>query len=122
MDQTVLPKQNIQDSFEAEKKAGAVFVNLTVAYDTVLSRGLNCKLLRLLSDKHMAWMILELSPNRNFTLTTGDSKRRRFRRLKNDVPQGLILDPLLFNIYTYDLLSTTSKKYAYANDLALLHF
>ena len=29
--------------------------------------------------------------------------------------------PLLFNIYIYDLPSTTSRKYAYAVDLALLH-
>ena len=35
VDQTVLLTQNIEDSFEAEKKAGAVFVDLTAAYDTV---------------------------------------------------------------------------------------
>ena len=29
--------------------------------------------------------------------------------------------PLLFNIYIFDLPSTTSRKYAYANNLALLH-
>ena len=29
--------------------------------------------------------------------------------------------PLLFNIYTHDLPSTVSRKYAYADDLALLH-
>ena len=29
--------------------------------------------------------------------------------------------PLLFNIYTYDLPFTISRKYAYADDLALLH-
>ena len=34
-------------------KAGAVFVNLTAAYDTVWHRGLTCKLLRVLPDKHM---------------------------------------------------------------------
>ena len=27
----------------------------------------------------------------------------------------------LFNIYTYNLLPTTSRKFAYADDLALLH-
>ena len=35
VDQVVLLTQNIEDSFEAKKKAGAVFVNLTAAYDTV---------------------------------------------------------------------------------------
>ena len=63
VDQVVLLTQNIEDSFEAKKKAGAVFINLTVAYDTVWHRGLTCKLLRLLPDKHMVRMIMELVRN-----------------------------------------------------------
>ena len=34
MDQTILLTQNIEDSFEAKKKAGTVFVDMTAAYDT----------------------------------------------------------------------------------------
>ena len=111
----------LDDSFEAKKKAGAVFINLTAAYDTVWHRGLTCKLLRLLPDKHIVKTIMELVRNRSFTLTTGDSKQSRLRPLKNGVPQGSVLAPLLFNIYTYDLPSTISRKFAYANDLAFLH-
>ena len=33
----------------------------------------------------------------------------------------MVFAHLLFNIYTYDLLSLTSQKYAYADDLALLY-
>ena len=121
VDQVVLLTQNIEDSFEAKKKAGAVFIDLTAAYDTVWHRDLTCKLLRLLPDKHMVKMIMELVRNRSFTLTTGDSKQSRLRRLKNGVPLGSVLAPLLFNIYTYDLPSMISRKFAYADDLALLH-
>ena len=103
------------------KKAGAVFVDLTAAYDTVWHRGLTCKLLRLLPDKHMVQMIMELIRNRSFTLSIGDSKRSRLRRLRNGLPQGSVLAPLLFNIYTYDLPSTISQRYAHADDLALMH-
>ena len=66
-------------------------------------------------------MIMELVQNLSFTLTTSDSKQSRLRRLKNGVPEGSVLAPLLFNIYTYDLPSMISRKLAYADDLALLH-
>ena len=121
VDQVVLLTQNIENSFEAKKKAGAVFVDLIAAYDTVWHHGLTCKLLRLLPDKHMVCMIMELVRNRSFTLTTSDSKQSRLRRLKNSVPQGSVLATLLFNIYVYDLPSTVSRRYAYADDLALLY-
>ena len=68
VDQVVLLTQNIEDSFEAKKKAGAVFIDLTAAYDTLWHCGLTCKLLRLLPDKHMVKMIMELVQNRSFTL------------------------------------------------------
>ena len=63
VNQVVLLIQNIEDSFEAKKKAGAVFVYLRAAYDSVWHRGLTCKLLRLLPDKHMVRMIMELVRN-----------------------------------------------------------
>ena len=69
----------------------------------------------------MVKTIMELVQNRSFTLTTNDSKQSRLCRLKNGIPQGSVLAPLLFNISTYDLPSMISRKFAYADDLALLH-
>jgi len=66
-------------------------------------------------------MIMEMVGNHSFTLTTGNGKRSRLRRLKNDVPQGSVLAPLLFNVYISDLPTTVSRKYAYAVDLAIMH-
>jgi len=50
VDQFTLLTEDIEDSFSTKKKAGAVFVDLTAAYDTVWHRALTCKLLRLLPD------------------------------------------------------------------------
>ena len=69
----------------------------------------------------MVRMIMELVRNRSFTLTTGDSKQSRLRHLKNGVPQELVSAPFFFDIYTYDLPSMIFIKFAYADNLALLH-
>ena len=63
--------QDIEDCCEPKKKAAAVFLDLTAASDTVWHRGLTCKLLCLLPDRHMVCMIMELVYNRSFTLTIG---------------------------------------------------
>ena len=52
LEQVTRMSQNIEDCFEDKKKAGAVFIDLTAPYDTVWHRGLACKLLRLLPDRH----------------------------------------------------------------------
>ena len=96
VDQITLLTQDIEDSFSSKKKAGAVFVDLTAAYDSVWHRSLTCKLLQLLPDRHMVRMIIEMVGNRSFTLTIGNGKRNILRRLKNGVPQGSFLAPLGF--------------------------
>ena len=60
--------QNIEDFFEAKKKAGVVFINLTAAYDTVRHRGFTCKLLMLLPDERMVKKVMDFFGNYSFTL------------------------------------------------------
>ena len=64
----LLLTQNIKDFFVIKKKAGVVFINLTAAYNTVWHCDLTCKLLRLLPDKHMVRMIMELIRQKTFIL------------------------------------------------------
>ena len=60
VNQVTLLTQDIEKSFSTKKKAGAVFIDLTAAYDTVWHRSLTCKLLRLLPDRYMVSLIMEL--------------------------------------------------------------
>ena len=58
---------------------------------------------------------LHISVKRPFLV----SKPNRLRRLKNGVPQGSVLAPLVFNIH--NLPSITSKKCVYPDDLAIFY-
>ena len=68
-----------------------MLVDLTEAYDTVWHRGVTCKLLQLLPDRHKVRMIMELVGNRNITLLLVANKRNSLRRLKNGIPHGSVL-------------------------------
>ncbi|KAJ4944262.1 hypothetical protein JOQ06_012807 [Pogonophryne albipinna] len=100
VDQVTLLFQDIEDSFQDNEKAGVVYLDLTAAYDTVWHRGLHLKLLRTIPDRHMVKFIMETLTNRSFVLQTSNGQRSRLRRLRNGVPQGSVLSPMLFNIYT----------------------
>ena len=57
--------------------------------------------------------------NRRFFVTLNGSNSR-WRRQKNGLPQGSVLAPLLFNIYTNDQpIHPGTKSYLYADDLCI---
>ena len=59
--------------------------------------------------------------NRSFVLTTSDGQHLHLRRLRNGLPQGSCLSPLLFNFYISDQPKSKSLQYDYADDLALFY-
>ena len=90
----------IEKSFENGYRAGAVMVDLTAAYDTVWHQGLALKLLRTIPDSHLVRFIMNILSNRSFKLKTSPGQISRLGILKNGLPQGSTLSPILFNIYT----------------------
>ena len=119
IDQVTLLTQDIEDSFQEKHKAGVVLLDLTAAYDTVWHHGLHLKLLKTIPDRHMVKFIMEMLTNRSFILKTSDGQCSRLKRLRSGVPQGSVLAPMLLNIYVLDLPETTTRKYGYADDLAI---
>ena len=63
--------------------------------------------------------IANILSNHRFVLKTNDRQTSHSRCLKNGVPQGSSLAPMLFNIYLSDIPQNISHQYGYANDLAL---
>ena len=101
-------------------KAGTVLVDLSSAYYTVCHRGLTLKLLQVIPSKDMVRMIMSMITQRRFRVNIGPD-RSRCRTLVNEVPQGSVLSPNLFNIYTHDIPQLVNEKYIYADDIALLY-
>ena len=57
--------------------------------------------------------------NCSFILHTSNGQYSRLRILKNGIPQGSVLAPMLFYIYVNDLPPTLAKKYGYTDDIAI---
>ena len=94
--------QFIEDGFEEKQITGTVFVDLTAAYDTVNHKLLLLKVAKMTKNKKTVSIIRSLLENRRFFVEM-DGRKSRWRVQKNGLPQGSMLAPTLFNIYTNDL-------------------
>ena len=76
-------------------------VDLTAAYDTINHRRLLSKLVMLTDDVLLTKLIRTMLSNRRFKVEL-NGKQSRWRNQRNGHPQGSVLSPLLFNVYTND--------------------
>ena len=111
--------QFIEDGFEKGLVTGAAFVDLSAAYDTVNHRILVRKLHELTQDANLTHLVQSMLSNRCFFVDL-NGKRSRWRRQKNGLPQGSVLAPLLFNVYTNDQpIHPNTRSFLYADDLCI---
>ena len=111
--------QHIEDGYEEGMITGTAFVDLYAAYDTVNHRLLIQKLYNTTLDSQLCRVIQKLLSDRRFYVEL-NNERSRWRIQKNGLPQGSVLSPTLFNIYTNDqpILDGT-RSFIYADDLCV---
>ena len=109
----------IEEGFEEGKLTGVVLIDLSAAYDTVNHRQLLAKTFNLLNDPKLCRVLRDVLADRSFVVQLDDRKSCR-RKQKNGLPQGSVLSPLLFNIFTNDQpLPIGTKSFIYADDRAI---
>ena len=111
--------EHIEDGYEKRLITGAVFVDLSAAYDTVNHRLLLSKVLDITGDVHLTDRIRTMLESRRF-LVVMNGKKSPWRQQRNGLPQGSVLAPMLFNIYTNDQpIHADTRSFIYADDLCI---
>ena len=93
--------QHIEDGYQRGMITGAAFLYLSAAYGTVNHRILIQKLYTTTQDSQLCGVFQNMLSNRRFYVELNNA-RSRWRKQKNCLPQGSVLSPILFNIYTND--------------------
>lgn len=101
-DQVLSITADIEKGYQENLKTGSVFIDLSSAYDTIWKKGLLLKISSIIKSRKIITLIDSMLSNRKFRVYL-DGERSRPRFLQNGLPQGSVLAPILFNVYTADI-------------------
>lgn len=111
--------EHITHGFNLRKHTGLVLLNLEKAFDTVWGNGLLFKLIHYHFPRYLIKFLSSYLTGRTFTVTV-EGCTFSCHKLLAGLPQGAVLSPILFNIYTSELPRTPYVQLAmFADDTAI---
>ena len=109
----------IEKALEEENVCSAVFLDVAQAFDKVWHEGLNYKL-RTILPKQYAEILESYLEERFFRIKQGDAYSD-LKEIKAGVPQGSVLGPILYLLYTSDIPELGNSTVAtFADGTAIL--
>jgi len=111
--------EHISTSFEKHCHTGAVFIDVSKAFDKVWHEGLLFKLKSFNTPKYLFNIINSFLTNRQFSVKINENFSD-LRSISAGVPQGSKLGPILFNIFISDIPQSPRTNIAlFADDTTI---
>lgn len=119
IDQVHRITNTVEKALEGRKVCSAIFLDVAQAFDKVWHEGLILKLKRLL-PKQYSKLLESYITERYFRIKQADAYSE-LKEIKAGVPQGSVLGPVLFLLYTSDIPNPEQNVTAtFADDTAIL--
>ncbi|KAI8431364.1 hypothetical protein MSG28_015900 [Choristoneura fumiferana] len=121
MDSLSILTSDIRLALSKKKHLVGCFLDVSAAYDNVLLPVLRAKMLQLSIPVRIVHFVCKLFMGRTIKIRSGNSFHPPLT-LWQGLPQGSVLSPLLYSLYTYDMEQSVSPFCSilqYADDLVL---
>ncbi|KXJ81798.1 hypothetical protein RP20_CCG017824 [Aedes albopictus] len=110
----------VKEGFVTKKSTGMIMLDVEKAYDSVWQEAIIYKLHRSNCPLYIVKLIQSFLLERTFQVSVNECRSEKFD-IPCGVPQGSVLSPTLYNVFTSDVLMVDGVTYAFfADDTAFL--
>lgn len=113
--QLVRISQRVKQGFANGQSTGMVLLDVEKAYDSVWQEAIVYKLQRAHCPQYLVKIIHSFLTDRTFQVSVQGYKSST-RPIPYGVPQGAVLSPILYNVFTADVLKVDGVVYAFFAD------